>query len=121
MTLKHLLITAAMLAAPEIVGTANAQQPDYQVNMDWSAHNWTWLDAGLTNCPAAYVALGVPQFILGGGRGAVMRYAAAFVFSNPPYAFQLVLLTQCHNPGAQQSLMQAGPLVLAYLPFAISK
>ena len=113
-TCKAALVFAALIS---FTAPAPAQQPDYQLHMNWAAGNW---DAGgATNCPAFYVALGVPQFVAAGGRAAVMRYAAAVEIANPPYAFQLVLLTQCHNPAAQQTLMQAGPAVLAYLPLAI--
>ena len=111
MILKHALMAVAMLVAPAILGTAHAQEPEYQANMDWSARNWTWGDPGLTNCPAVYVALGVPQFTVGGGRGAVMRYAAAVAVANPAYAFQLVLLTQCHNPHAQEERRSHLPII----------
>ena len=90
-------------------------RPDYQNHIDWAASDWTPADQ--TNCPDAYFALNIAQCLLGGGRGCVIAFARVAA-ANGDYnrALQLVLLTQCHNGGAQQAIQGAGAyLVSRYL------
>ena len=106
-------LSAVLLVAN--VGSAQAQQaPEYQCYLYWAWNDWA--TGGSTCCPAQYVVYGVGQFVAGTGRAGLLRYAAGASFVNPDFAFRLALLSQCHNPGAQQVLMQAGPgKVLSYL------
>ncbi|HEY4764375.1 MAG TPA: hypothetical protein VN902_05320 [Candidatus Acidoferrales bacterium] len=94
-------------------GTA-AQQP-WQGDIDWAVGNG---DAGgSVDCPDQYISNGVPYAIAVGGRSAVMN-AALFAAYHQDFgqAYTLVLMTQCHNPSAQQELLNAGQkAVLQYL------
>lgn len=91
------------------------RRPDWQINVDWSARN---TDAGgSVNCQGDYVSAGVAYAIVSGGRAAVIN-AALFAAQNQDFnrAFNLVLLTQCHNDNAWQSIFDAGQkTVLSYL------
>ena len=93
--------------------TLNGQS--WHVNVDWPAQN---TDAGgSVDCPADYVSAGVGYAVLAGGRAAVINAALFAAYKGDfNHAFDLVLLTQCHNPDAQQDLLNAGQrAVLSYL------
>jgi hypothetical protein len=82
--------------------------------LDWSFGNSTGPDQ--THCPQQYTAT-EPRCLTGGGRACLMRRAVESAKSGKcHYAMSLVLITQCHNPGAQQRLAaQSESAVCAYL------
>jgi len=80
-----------------------AQEPRWQGHIDWAAN-----DSGTPDCPLLYVP--VPDCLLGGNRACVIGHAIDQAKNNQDLAaFGLVLITQCHNTGAQQDLKDAGP------------
>jgi hypothetical protein len=88
------------------------QKPEWQINIDWSFGN---SDAGgATNCPSQYFAEGVWTCVVAGGRGCVMLTAKddAKDLSNLNKVFDLTMLTQCHNPDAQNTIRQAGNIAV---------
>jgi hypothetical protein len=121
MTLKNIcqsIVRTTMLGLlviPTATIVSNAQQPEWQGAIDWAARN---TDAGgSVDCPADYLSEVVGYAIASGGRAAVIN-AALFAASHQDFdqAYNLVLLTQCHNPNASQTLIDAGEkLVLLYL------
>jgi hypothetical protein len=99
----------------QLSSISSAQHADWQSHVDWAASN---PDAGgSTNCPDQYVAAGIPECIVSGGRACLMAKARqAAKAGNCTYAFQLVLLTQCHNAGARDALSSSGEkAVCSYL------
>lgn len=87
----------------------------WTAHIDWAAHN---SDAGgSVDCPAQYIENGIEYAIVTGGRSVVINRALFEAYDQHfDTAFNLVLMTQCHNPGAQQELINAGLKdVLAYL------
>jgi hypothetical protein len=87
----------------------------WTAHIDWAAHN---SDAGgNVDCPAQYIENGIEYAIVIGGRSAVINQALFEVYDQHfDTAFNLVLMTQCHNPEAQQELKDAGEKnVLTYL------
>jgi hypothetical protein len=112
---KSKLFTLATLAALMITGAAVAQAQSWTQDVDWSATN---TDAGgSVDCPGNYLSMGVGYAIASGGRSAVINEALFAAYrGDVGRAYQLVLLTQCHNPEAQQGLLQAGQgAVVEYL------
>lgn len=112
MTLVRLVLSATMIFTGSLA--AHAQEA-YKADVDWAATN---TDAGgSVDCPANYVSLGVEYAIASNGRSAVINEAIFAAYrGDVDRSFQLVLLTQCHNPDAQQRLLDAGPsLVVPYL------
>jgi hypothetical protein len=93
---------------------AMAQEP-YKAHIDWAAQN---TDAGgSVDCSDQYLSNGVWFAVISGGRAAVINQALFEAYNqNFSHAFALVLMTQCHNPDAQQVLLNAGQkAVLTYL------
>jgi hypothetical protein len=81
----------------------NATKPDWQTNIDWSIGN-----TGPVDCPEQYAAT-YPECIFKGGRSCLMRKAIdSAKANNDSWAFQLTLITQCHNSAAQTSIANAG-------------
>ncbi|MGZ5441940.1 MAG: hypothetical protein ACXW5U_24645 [Thermoanaerobaculia bacterium] len=67
--------------------------------------NWSFGDTGPRDCPDEYERIGTSC----GTRKCVMEKAVASARAGDcDSAYSLTLLTQCHNHGAQQSLVQAG-------------
>jgi hypothetical protein len=94
----------APIAAPlsPLTGT-----PDWQQHIDWCIKNYT-TDPGETNCVPDYLGV-APDCILGGGRACLLRKAISLAKNgNCSSANSLVLLCQCHNSGARQSISNAG-------------
>ena len=89
--------------------------PDWQKHIDWCIQNYT-TDPGETNCASEYLGV-APECILGGGRACLLRKAISVAKTgNCSSANSIVLLCQCHNPGARQSLVEVGERsVCAYL------
>jgi hypothetical protein len=91
------------------------QAQTWHQHIDWAATNG---DAGgSVDCPTNYVSMGLAYAIVAGGRSAVINEALFAAYKGDTNrAYQLVLMTQCHNGGAQQELLQAGQgPVIAYL------
>jgi hypothetical protein len=111
----HALLFGVAVAVTLITPASFAQTNDWQSEVDWAVQN---TDAGgSVDCPADYIANGVEYAIAYGGRSAVMN-AALFAAYNQNFeqSFNLVLLTQCHNPDTAQRLLNAGQqAVLIYL------
>jgi hypothetical protein len=110
-------VVRLVLSSMIFTGTlaAHAQKPAYQIDVDWAATN---TDAGgSVDCPAQYISLGVEYAIASNGRAAVVNEAIFAAYrGDVNRSFQLVMLTQCHNPDARQQLVDAGPsLVIPYL------
>jgi hypothetical protein len=83
--------------------TAVAEKPDWQKGIDWAIG-----DTGPVDCPAQYAAT-YPECIFKGGRSCLMSKAIdAAKANNCSWAFQLTLITQCHNSAAQTALAIAG-------------
>jgi len=104
----------ALFAAGATATVVSAQQP-FTAHIDWAAQN---TDAGgSVDCPNQYISNGVGYAIVSGGRAAAINQALFDAYNNNfNHAFALVLMTQCHNPGAQQVLVNAGEkAVLTYL------
>ncbi len=92
------LLPLLMLTSAVVFG-----QEQWKGNIDWAIANRT-SDAGQTNCPDQY-AVTEPACILGGGRACLMQRAIdSAKHNNYDYAFQLTLITQCHNGGARQTI-----------------
>ena len=110
------MVMFALLAMGGAATSAKAQGKEpYQGGIDWAAGNG---DAGgSVDCQGQYVANGVAFAIVSGGRSAVINQALFETYKgNFDHAFSLVLMTQCHNPSAQEELMVAGEkAVLTYL------
>jgi len=103
----------ALLAIGATATFATAQS--WKAHIDWAAGN---KDAGgSVDCPGQYINNGVEYAIVSGGRSAVINQALFDAYNqNFDTAFNLVLITQCHNPNAQQELINAGKkAVLTYL------
>jgi hypothetical protein len=68
-------------------------------HIDWAAHN---SDAGgSVDCPAQYIENGIEYAIVTGGRFTVIDQALFEVYDQHfDTAFNLVPMTQCHNPGS---------------------
>jgi hypothetical protein len=83
--------------------------------LDWAATNSD--TDNLVDCRADYLSMGVGYATVAGGRSAVINEALFTAYKgNVGHAFQLVLLTQCHNSEARQQLQEAGPqAVVEYL------
>jgi hypothetical protein len=111
MKLMTALVVAAMITGASI--PAHAQ--NWTQHVDWAATNTG--AGGSVDCPVNYVSMGVEYAVVAGGRAAVINQALFAAYRGEEgRAFQLVLLTQCHNPGAHQELMQAGQqAVVGYL------
>lgn len=93
--------------APTHTALAGAPKPDWQNHIDWSIGHYT-TDPGGTDCVDQYRAT-EPKCITGGGRACLMERAIdAAKHNNYSYAFRLTLISQCHNPNAQQQLGEAG-------------
>jgi len=105
-----LFILICGLSLPQ---SASAQKPEWQINVDWPATN-----TGVVDCPDQYLANGVPWAIWPDlGRAEAIR-VALFAIRHGDYgrAWNLVLMTQCHNRHAQQTLIYAGQqAVISYL------
>jgi hypothetical protein len=116
--MKHFTMKLAMttvIAGFMFGAGAVAQAQNWTQHVDWSATN---TDAGgAVNCTAAYAQAGEWPAVLVGGRSTVINDALFAAYRGEVgRAFQLVLMTQCHNPGAQQELLQAGQsAVVGYL------
>jgi Zn ribbon nucleic-acid-binding protein len=87
----------------------------WQEHINWATANAT-ADPGETNCPDLYAAA-EPSCIMGGGRSCLMAKAIqAAKAGDCNYAVRLTLITQCHNPAAQQEIARAGPqAICSYL------
>jgi hypothetical protein len=112
---KILQMTAFALIAIGATATVAAAQEPFKAHIDWAAQN---TDAGgSVDCPDQYISNGVAYAIAAGGRAAVINQALFDAYhQNFDHAFTLVLMTQCHNPDAQQMLFDAGEkAVLTYL------
>jgi hypothetical protein len=102
-----------VLLIPAVSTAAKAQT--WTGHIDWAAGN---TDAGgSVDCQGDYISEGIPWAIAAGGRGEALNSALKAAYrGDMDYAFRLVLLTQCHNPGARQDLINAGEkAVLTYL------
>jgi len=113
--MKSKLFAAVVLAGLMMTGNVIAQAQSWTQHVDWAATN---SDAGgSVDCPMNYVSLDVEYAIASGGRSAVINDALFAAYRGDlGRAYQLVLLTQCHNPDAQGELMQAGQnAVVGYL------
>jgi hypothetical protein len=114
---KMLQVTVASLfaiCATSTVVAAQGPEP-FTAHIDWAAQN---TDAGgSVDCPDQYISNGVAYAIASGGRAAAINQALFDAYHrNFDHAFTLVLMTQCHNPSAQQVLLNAGEkAVLTYL------
>jgi hypothetical protein len=94
---------------------AVAQAQNWTQHVDWAATN---TDAGgAVNCTGLYLQMGEWPAVIRGGRSTVINDALFAAYrGDVGRAYQLVLLTQCHNPEAQQELRQAGQnAVVRYL------
>jgi hypothetical protein len=91
------------------VSYAQVSKPEWQVNIDWSFNN---TDAGgAVNCVWQYIDKGIGQCIVSGGRQCVMQEAQAQAKAIPAKsqgAYNLSLVSQCHNPHAQDTITAAG-------------
>ena len=109
-------LVVAAIALAFLLGTgAVVQAQNWTQHVDWSATN---TDAGgAVNCTIDYARLGEWPAVISGGRSTVINDALfAAYHGDVAHAYELVLLTQCHNPGAQQELLQAGQnAVVEYL------
>jgi hypothetical protein len=108
-------VLAFLMILSATAQNAVAQQPDWVTDINWASH-----DSGPANCPAFYVTYNLQYCLLGGNRACVMNQARAFARSGDPrlqgLAFSYTLLTQCHNGGQVQALLNAGQgNVIAYL------
>jgi len=113
--MKSKLFALVLLATLATTGSVLAQAQSWTGHVDWAATN---SDAGASvDCPQQYFSLGVPEYIASGGRSAVINEALFSAYrGDVGRAYQLVLLTQCHNPDAQGELIQAGQsAVVGYL------
>jgi hypothetical protein len=71
--------------------------------------NWAFGDTGYRDCPDEYQRIGTSC----GTRKCIMEQAVASArVGDGDSAYSLTLLTQCHNHGAQQSLVQAGRVAI---------
>src|SRR5262249_47301790 len=107
--LKGMLAVSLSMAMLLICGTSSAQdrRAAYEIDIDWAAN-----DTGTPDCPWLYAP--VPDCLLGGNRSCVISHAIDQAKANQDFAaFGLVLITQCHNPGQQKVLVQAGPYAVA--------
>ena len=78
-------------------------QEDWQVGILWAKG-----DSGAVDCPQLYGAT-YPECIFKGGRSCLMSKALdSAKANNCSWAFQLTLITQCHNGAAAMSLAKAG-------------
>jgi hypothetical protein len=112
-SLLRTVVVAAMIGIFGASLSAHAQE--WHQHVDWAAQN---TDAGgSVDCPQQYLPLGVGYAIASGGRSAVINDALFSAYRGDiGRAYQLVLLTQCHNPEAQGTLIQAGQTaVVSYL------
>jgi len=110
--ISTILVTLGIAA---MATSAAAQKPAYQSDIDWAATNFA--TGGSVDCPQQYVSEGVAPAIFVGGRSAVINEALLAAYNQDfSRAFNLVLLTQCHNPDEQQDLNNVGQkAVLIYL------
>jgi hypothetical protein len=103
--------------------TTAQDKPDWQKHIDWASS-----DTGAPDCPWLYVtsdlqgclALGLATGNHSGNRSCVIQLAGIAARTGDQrlqgVAFSYVLLTQCHNGGAQQAIINAGPgAVINYL------
>ena len=110
------------LAIPQLT-SAQDNKPDWQKHIDWARNN-----TGAPDCPLLYVTSDLQACLAqgaltgnhSGNRQCVIQLASVAAKSGDPrlegVAFSYVLLTQCHNSGAQQALINAGPeAVVNYL------
>jgi hypothetical protein len=110
---KIVRITALAFLAIGATATVAAAQ-SWTAHIDWAATNQ---DGGPSvDCPDQYISNGVP-WAIASGRAAAINQALFDAYKQDfNSAFTLVLMTQCHNPGAQQELRDAGEkAVLTYL------
>jgi hypothetical protein len=105
----------AALAVFLMLPSASFAQDSWQGDIDWAASN---SDAGgSVDCPADYASNEVWYAVVSGGRAAVINEALFAAYKQDfDRSYNLVLLTQCHNPDAAQRLLNAGQRdVLTYL------
>jgi hypothetical protein len=110
---------AAAAATPlaKVTTSTDKNQPpteraEWMTHIDWSIRN---TDAGgSTDCPGLYP---YPGCVLSGGRACLMSQAIRAAKANScTEALKTTLVTQCHNPKAQQAIATAGETkVCAYL------
>jgi hypothetical protein len=102
-----MLVFAMVMLGITGVCAFGQDKPDYQKHMDWAAN-----DTGSVDCPQFYGNnLDCLAF---GGRSCVMTKAIIAAKNGyDQYAYAQVLLTQCHNPGAEQTLVWAGQQAVA--------
>lgn len=114
------IITRLLLAAI-ICGSLNTihaqdNKADWQKGIDWAAN-----DTGAPDCPWLYAPSNIDCLTLGaatannsGNRACLID--KAIIAARNGYdgaAFGLTLITQCHNQGAAQALLGAGPKAVA--------
>jgi hypothetical protein len=97
---------ACLIAGAALVQTTSvvhAERPEWQNHIDWSI-GYT----GAPDCPDQY-ARTEPHCLAEGNRSCLMRRAIQSAKrNNCSYAMRLTLITQCHNPSAQQALVRGG-------------
>jgi len=80
------------------------ERAEWMIHIDWSISN---TDAGgSTDCPGLYP---YPGCVLNGGRACLMSQSIKAAKANScTEALKTTLVTQCHNPEAQQAILAAG-------------
>jgi hypothetical protein len=103
---------------PAVPAVVNAQKkpekPEWQRHLDWAMNNNN--AGGSCDCVKEYVAAGMWQCVISGGRSCVMSAAGVAATARPSdddRAYQLSLLTECHNGEATRTLETAGRLNVA--------
>ncbi|MDD0841499.1 hypothetical protein [Pseudomonas sp. Gutcm_11s] len=94
---KHILLFTAMLASQ------SSYAYTWQEHLEWSSN-----DDGAKDCPTQYTALGGDAAQCPNRECLMVHARTAASNNNYGRAFQIVLVTQCHNKSAQQSIQQAG-------------
>jgi cellulose biosynthesis protein BcsQ len=91
---------------------AAAQSQLAGLNSTWQANiNWSINDSGPVECPSQFTEFKTgSQCVFGGGRKCLMAAAIdAAKHGDYKTAFNMAVVTQCHNPSAAETIRTAGP------------
>jgi hypothetical protein len=113
--LTSVVCSAILFFGIAISGQAQNSKPDWQKHIDWAAN-----DTGAPDCPWLYSqnleCLGIGAITGNNGGNRSCLITEAIIAAKGGYdqaAYGLTLITQCHNPGAAQSIAIAGPTAVA--------
>ena len=98
--LISVLVLAVFMLGIAGISAVAQHKPDYQKHIDWAAH-----DTGVVDCPQ-FCGNNVDCLAIGGRSCVITKAIIAAKNGCDSYAFGQVLLTPCHNAGAEQPLRE---------------